>query len=262
MDRPALRIRSSPVRSLSLQPFEHLVTSCSSADSAAGATAFSCGVKTYNGAIGVTPSLQPCGTILEAAKRQGYMTGLVATSRITHATPASFYAHVPDRDLESEIAEFLVGEDGSASKGLRVDFAFGGGKCFFLPNGTDGSCRTDGKDMLGAAKAKGVRVIDGMAALRAYKDEDSVDEPVLGLFASDVRSQIMLSRPLLLRQDCLQHMEYEVDRQRITALADEQPSLKEMCVPHHQLSTISQITTVSTLQGYSRPSLPLAQGSR
>lgn len=163
------------------------LTSSSSADSAAGATAFSCGVKTYNGAIGVTPSLQPCGTILEAAKRQGYVTGLVATSRITHATPASFYAHVPDRDLESEIAEFLVGEDGSALQGLRVDFAFGGGKCFFLPNGTEGSCRTDEKDMLATAKAKGVRVVDGMAALRAYKDEDSVDGPVLGLFASDVR---------------------------------------------------------------------------
>ncbi|BGP25216.1 vacuolar alkaline phosphatase [Rhodotorula toruloides] len=188
-------------------------------DSAAGATAFSCGVKTYNGAIGVTPSLQPCGTILEAAKRQGYLTGLVATSRITHATPASFYAHVPDRDLESEIAEFLVGEEGSALKGLRVDFAFGGGKCFFLPNGTRGSCRTDGKDMLAKAKARGVRVVDGMAALRAYKDEESVNGPILGLFASD-------------------HMDYEVDRQRITALADEQPSLEEMAT--HALRYLSR----------------------
>lgn len=67
-------------------------------DSAAGATAFSCGIHTYNGAIGVeAEGKTPVGTVLEAAKRQGFSTGLVTTSRITHATPASFYAHVVDR---------------------------------------------------------------------------------------------------------------------------------------------------------------------
>ena len=69
-------------------------------DSAAGATAFSCALKTYNGAIGVDPRGAPCGTVLEAAKEAGYLTGLVATSRITHATPASFAAHVSTRDME------------------------------------------------------------------------------------------------------------------------------------------------------------------
>ncbi|RKO88662.1 alkaline-phosphatase-like protein, partial [Blyttiomyces helicus] len=69
-------------------------------DSAAGATAFSCGVKTYNGAIGVFPDGRPCGTVLEAAKAIGYHTGLVATSRITHATPASFASHVSSRGDE------------------------------------------------------------------------------------------------------------------------------------------------------------------
>lgn len=44
-------------------------------DSAAGATAFSCGKKSYNGAISVLPDHTPCGTVLEAAKRAGYMTG-------------------------------------------------------------------------------------------------------------------------------------------------------------------------------------------
>ncbi|GAA5839130.1 hypothetical protein JCM11251_003684 [Rhodosporidiobolus azoricus] len=188
-------------------------------DSAAGATAFSCGIKTYNGAIGITPSKQPCGTILEAAKRQGFATGLVATSRITHATPASFYAHVPDRDLESEIAEFLVDETGTG-QGLTVDFALGGGRCYFLPNGTTGSCRTDGKDLLGKAKEKGIKVLEGMAALRTYHEEDAHDEgTVLGLFADD-------------------HMDYEVDRQRIRASADAQPSLKEMAT--HALKYLRQ----------------------
>lgn len=69
-------------------------------DSAAGATAFSCAMKSYNGAIAVDPRQNPCGTVLESAKALGYKTGLVATSRITHATPASFAAHVPFRDME------------------------------------------------------------------------------------------------------------------------------------------------------------------
>lgn len=63
-------------------------------DSAAGATAFSCAMKTFNGAIGVDPMKKSCGTVLEAAKLNGFATGLVVTSRITHATPASFAAHV------------------------------------------------------------------------------------------------------------------------------------------------------------------------
>lgn len=50
-------------------------------DSAAGATAFSCTLKSYNGAIAVEPKQRdPCGTLLEAAKHQGYQTGLVVTS--------------------------------------------------------------------------------------------------------------------------------------------------------------------------------------
>ena len=146
-------------------------------------------MKTYNGAIGITPGQEPCGTVLEAAKRQGFATGLVATSRLTHATPASFYAHVPDRDLETEIADFLVDEDGSDLKGLPVDFAFGGGRCFFLPNSTKGSCRTDDRDLLARAKEKGIKVVQGMAELREYREEGGGDEgTVLGLFADDVRS--------------------------------------------------------------------------
>ena len=57
-------------------------------DSAAGATAFSCAFKSYNGAISVLPDGTPCGTVLEAAKLAGYMTGLVVTTRITeYAAP-------------------------------------------------------------------------------------------------------------------------------------------------------------------------------
>jgi len=92
-------------------------------DSAAGATAFSAGVKTYNGAIGVDPEKNPVGTILEEAEEKGLATGLVATSTIVHATPASFIAHVPDRNMYEEIAaDFLKTE---------IDLFIGGGAKYF-----------------------------------------------------------------------------------------------------------------------------------
>jgi alkaline phosphatase len=92
-------------------------------DSAAGATAFSCGIKTYNRAIGVDPLKRPCGTVLEAAKRQGFMTGLVVTAKITDATPACFASHVVDRQFENKIAEQLIG---LGPLNRTVDLMFGG----------------------------------------------------------------------------------------------------------------------------------------
>ena len=99
-------------------------------DSAASATAYACGIKTYNGAIGVAPGGAPCRTVLEAAEARGMATGLVATSRITHATPASFAAHVAQRSAEPAIAAQLAASD--------VDLLFGGGARFFTtPPGGD-----------------------------------------------------------------------------------------------------------------------------
>ena len=92
-------------------------------DSAAGATAYACGLKTYNGAIGMDADRQPCRTVLEAAEARGMATGLVATSRLTHATPASFASHVALRAEEAEIASQLAASD--------VEVLFGGGRTFF-----------------------------------------------------------------------------------------------------------------------------------
>lgn len=92
-------------------------------DSAAGATAFSAGVKTYNGAIGVDADTMPVPTILEMAEARGMPTGLVASCSITHATPASFIAHNKYRKNNEEIAEdFLKTE---------VDLFIGGGAKYF-----------------------------------------------------------------------------------------------------------------------------------
>ena len=98
-------------------------------DSAAGATAFACGVKTYNGAIGVNPKKKPVKTILEECEAGGMATGLVTTSTIVHATPASFIAHQPSRKMYEEIAaDFLKTE---------VDLFIGGGKKYFDRRETD-----------------------------------------------------------------------------------------------------------------------------
>ncbi len=92
-------------------------------DSAAGATALACGKKTYNGAIAVNEQGDSLATLVELLSLRGYQTGLVATSSITHATPACFYAHVPSREMEEEIAAQLMQSE--------VDFFAGGGRTFF-----------------------------------------------------------------------------------------------------------------------------------
>ena len=86
-------------------------TSHTITDSAAGATAFSTGEKTYKRAIGMSKDSLPLPTILETLQEKGYQTGLVSLTPITHATPAAFYAHVKDRDLQEDIALDLVKSD-------------------------------------------------------------------------------------------------------------------------------------------------------
>ncbi|KAJ2741727.1 vacuolar alkaline phosphatase [Coemansia sp. BCRC 34301] len=170
-------------------------------DSAAGATVFSCGKKTYNGAIGVTDDEKPCGTVLEAAKLKGYTTALVSTARITHATPASFAAHVVHRDMEGLIAQQLIGNN---TIGNKVDLMFGGGSCLFLPNTTKGSCRTDALDVWALAKRNGYSTFESRAAFDALRPTSKL--PTVGLFTPS-------------------HMSYEIDRNPSL-----EPSLAEMTV--------------------------------
>ncbi|KAJ3134096.1 hypothetical protein HK100_003837 [Physocladia obscura] len=174
-------------------------------DSAAGATAFSCALKSYNGAIGVDPDMNPCGTVLEAAKLRGYMTGIVATSRITHATPASFSSHVIDRDMENEIA---VQQIGNYSLGRMIDVAFAGGSCQFQPKsaGSGVSCRSDELDLFSwGAEKIGWNYVKNVAEFRSI-DVKSPRLPLMGLFTPD-------------------HLSYEIDRD-----PTREPSLKEMAI--------------------------------
>ncbi|KAK8082406.1 putative PHO8-repressible alkaline phosphatase vacuolar [Apiospora saccharicola] len=152
-------------------------------DSAAGATAFSCAQKSYNGAISMLPDHTPCGTVLEAAKRAGYMTGLVVTTDITDATPACFSSHVDVRTQNDEIALQQVG-DGALER--VVDLMLGGGRCHFLPNTTHGSCRADDVDVVSMAKEKyGWTYTDNRAGFdELWEGKLEVPLPMLGLFAS------------------------------------------------------------------------------
>jgi len=138
-------------------------------DSAASATAYASGIRTYNGAIGVDSDTISVPTVLEQVRDRGWATGLVATSSVTHATPASFAAHVPRRAMQFEIARQLV-ESG-------VDVLLGGGRRWFSDE-----TRPDSVDLVGRLLRTHSAAMDA-SELRAL-DLDSTDR-LFGLFAED-----------------------------------------------------------------------------
>ena len=103
---------------LKTHAYNNLVT-----DSAASGTAMACGVKTLNGAVGISPRNEKLTSILEHCQAANYSTALLATSSIVHATPASFYANVISRKQYQDIALQLSEHD--------VDIFIGGGKKHF-----------------------------------------------------------------------------------------------------------------------------------
>ncbi|WP_266170890.1 alkaline phosphatase [Dyella subtropica] len=151
------------------------------ADSAGTMTAIMSGVKTRAGFIGVSqvPRRQDCAaskgqelvTTLELAATAGMSTGAITTTRITHATPAATYGHLPERNWEVD-AELTPEAKAQGCKDFAaqlIDFpsingltvAMGGGRTEFMPAGkTDPEYankvgqRLDGRDLLGEWKAK------------------------------------------------------------------------------------------------------------
>ena len=99
-------------------------------DSASAATAMSAGIKTYNNAIAVDNDKSEVKTVLEAAKEKGKSTGLVATSEITHATPASFGSHDISRKNMNAIADDYY--DDLINGKHKVDVLLGGGTDLFV----------------------------------------------------------------------------------------------------------------------------------
>ena len=92
-------------------------------DSAAAATAWSTGYKTKNRYLSLDPDKKILDTIVEMLHKKGYTSGIVATSSVTHATPAALYAHIDSRYEYKNIANQLINSS--------IDIALGGGKEFF-----------------------------------------------------------------------------------------------------------------------------------
>lgn len=124
-------------------------------DSGAGGTAISTGKKTYNGAIGVDVDKNPIKTILEEAEEKGIHTGLVSTSAITHATPASFIAHQESRSSYEDIAADFMKID--------IEVFIGGGFDHFVK-------RKDGRNLVNELKTKGYTVEQDMSVIKDIKN--------------------------------------------------------------------------------------------
>jgi alkaline phosphatase len=135
-------------------------------DSAASGSAMATGYKTDNGMISQLPDGSEPETILEASKAEGKATGLVATSTITHATPASFAAHHFSRSEEKEIALDMAV--------AGVDVLFGAGWKHWLPEPDGG--RTDGRDLFAEMNANGYVIARTGEEILAASDT-----PVIGL---------------------------------------------------------------------------------
>lgn len=147
-------------------------------------------------------------------------TGLIATSRITHATPAGYSSHVRNRDQESDIAAQQIGK--THPLGPFVDILMGGGRDHFLPKAKGGK-RTDNVDLIKWAKdTAGYTYAHSKKDLVGFAKGAGLPLPFLGLFAPS-------------------HLEYEVDRKH-TADKD-QPSLLDM--------TKVAISTLQTATGNS-----------
>jgi alkaline phosphatase len=133
-------------------------------DSGAAGTALATGQKTNNGAISVDITGNSIPTVLEIAAQNGYATGVVAACAITHATPASFFAHQPNRSMQEEIALDLVHSG--------VDVFIGGGREFF-------NAREDGLNLLDSLIARNYHIGKDMA------DAKNAGDKKLGLLVTE-----------------------------------------------------------------------------
>lgn len=135
-------------------------------DSASSATAFAAGYKTINGMLGVMPDgTTPVQSIAHYANELGKSTALMATSRITHATPAAYAIHHDDRGEEYIIAEKYV-ESG-------IDMLLGAGSDYFLPESAGGT-RPDDRNLISEMEEMGYLYLDSEEELSQISGQDRV----------------------------------------------------------------------------------------
>ncbi len=162
-------------------------------DSAPASVAWATGSKTVNRSLSSLPDGRKLTTIFQLARQKGIAYGFVTTTRVTHATPAAWYSHNPNRDDEDNIALDLLNSN--------VMVAMGGGDRHF-----NGTIRKDRRDLYGMFREKGFRVVRTREELVASLNDEN---PILGIFASS-------------------HMSYFVDRVNDKRLRESEPSLPEM----------------------------------
>lgn len=177
-------------------------------DSAASATGWSTGAKTYNGALSVDIEGKPHENLIEMAKNAGMRTGNVSTAEIQDATPGAMHSHISQRGYyaPSGDAKPVKGEEAREQGGLgsiseqiidtRADVTLGGGRKYFnaevlaggenrnpfLTDKNDGGADWEaGKSVRDNAEAKGYQIVDDKAGLEGITNADQ-DKPVLGLF--------------------------------------------------------------------------------
>lgn len=142
-------------------------------DSASSATAFSTGRKTNNGALGLDEDNKILENFTEIIDRYGYVSSLISTSEITHATPAAYASHVDLRWKTDEISLQMMESN--------VMTILGGGRHFFLPEDLGGK-RSDGLNLLKQMESS--RMV-----MTEKKELDSFDHSdlgkVVGLFADE-----------------------------------------------------------------------------
>lgn len=161
-------------------------------DSAASATAWSTGVKTYNGALGVDVNGKDQPTLLEIAKAAGKATGNVSTAELQDATPAAQVSHVTSRKCygPEETSEKCAtnalenGGRGSITEQLlktRADVSLGGGAKSFNQLAKIGEWQ--GKSLKDQATALGYQWVENLDGLNAISVANQ-QKPLLGLFAA------------------------------------------------------------------------------
>ncbi|MEV4327015.1 alkaline phosphatase [Microbispora rosea] len=154
-------------------------------DSAAAATAWATGTKTYNGAISVDVNGKPLPILGRQAKEAGKSTGLVTTSQVTDASPAAWFSQTADRDSQDEIARQYLAVS-------KPDVILGGGEDWWLPAGTPGAWPDKpAEDTSEASKGTKGNLID-KAKRAGYQYVSSAKElaqakrgKLLGLFSNE-----------------------------------------------------------------------------
>jgi len=180
-------------------------------DSAASATGWASGVKSYNGALGIDITDKPHETILELAKEQGYATGDITTSEIQDATPAALISHITKRkcygpeETTKDCPKLALenGGPGSITEQLlaaRPDVTMGGGAKTFAQVAKGGEY--EGKTLEVQAKERGFQIVRTATELNAITKADN-DAPLLGLF-DDGNMPVSWTGPAAVRQGYLQ----------------------------------------------------------